>query len=137
LSNWSQSRPEIPFVTTWFARSGYDNWQAADLEAPASNEVLGWHPDGYQREYSMAKIYADAVDLMNVIGPDPVSGLDQTLELLCCCQIPGSYQIRGKMGGLLRVGTGVATGTKLSSNRYMVVGDFAIDGWNSADALQS
>lgn len=124
------------FVASWYAKDGENTWEATDLEAPAADTVLGWHPDGFEREYAFSKLTFDGVDIMTVIGPDPVSGDDQLLDILCGCQIAGSYHVRGKVSGIVRAPSGRASGDKYAANKWVQVGAFAIDGWNSADSLE-
>jgi hypothetical protein len=127
----------IPFVATWYAEAAADTWASTDLETPTANEVLGWHPDGAEKEYAFSNVSFDSVNIMTLIGPDPVSGDDQLIDVLLGCQIVGYYHIRGKVSGIVRAPDGRASGDKYASNKWMQIGSFAIDGWNSTDSLES
>lgn len=124
-----------PYIAWTYFRTGYDVWTY--LYNPTSDYITGWHPDNSQREYAFGRSFFDSIDMMSVIGPDPVSGDDPLMDCLVGCQEASAYQIRGVAPYIKWMPSSRSTGTKFSSNRFIGIGQVAIDGWNSADALES
>jgi len=133
--NGIKTGDSTPYVAWWYFRSGYDVWDY--LYNPVADDIMGWHPGGSAREYCFGRSWFDGVDMMSIIGPDPVSGDDPLMDCLVGCQEPTAYQIRGVAPYIKWMSDLRSTGNKFDSDRYMGVGQVAIDGWNSEDALES
>lgn len=124
-----------PYVGWWYFRPSYDVWD--QLNIPTADLISGWHPDGNQREYSFGKVRFDGVTLMDNLPADPVSADEQLMDCLIGCQEPTAYQIRGT-APIIKWMSGLrGTGDSFAGNRYMGIGECAIDGWSSVDPFES
>lgn len=136
-ATYAKTGDSYPYVACWRAQNNFDVWDKANLSVTPSGYVEGRHPTNGTKDYALSTIEWDDDDLMDSMPPDPASGDEQLIETIVACPIAGSLHIRGKADGIFRMSGLRSTGDKFDSDRYMGIGDFAIDGWNSTDSLSS
>lgn len=128
-----------PYWAYCNARSDADNWSLLLMSStPITDSMIGWHPTTGKQVYSILNPVTNSADVFLNMPVDPVSGYHQKLECLLGCTTAGSIHLRGKIPGVYRVSSALATGDKLSLSggvyEQVVIGDYAVP-WMSSDAM--
>jgi len=120
----------------WFYRRGAlnYNWTKSVVQDTAAYQ-RGLHPSTGEQAYGAIALSLP-VDPMSNIPVDPISGDVRMYEVWAGCVTGGSEHLRGRVPGLYRVSEAFADGTKIYSDQFIVLRDFAFP-WNSSDPMNN